>query len=63
VLSAMAFSFYEVHIRLALPEDREVNVERTPQDERHSDLAFAISDAFKHARQQLHEKARRMRGD
>ena len=59
----MAFSFYEVHIRLALPEDREVNVERTPQDERHSDLAFAISDAFKHARQQLHEKVRRMRGD
>jgi len=29
------------HIRLALPEGREVNVERTPQDERHSDLAFA----------------------
>jgi ribosome-associated translation inhibitor RaiA len=54
---------YEVHIRLALPEGLEVNVERTPQDERHSDLAFAISDAFKHARQQLHEKVRRMRGD
>jgi hypothetical protein len=38
-----------------LPEGQEVNVERTPpKDERHSDLAFAISDAFKHARQQLH---------
>jgi Sigma 54 modulation protein / S30EA ribosomal protein len=48
---------YEVHIRLVLPEGQEVNVERTPsKDERHSDLAFAISDAFRHARQQLHEK-------
>ena len=55
---------YEVHIHLALPEGQEVNVERTPQeDERRSDLAFDISDAFKHARQQLHEKVRRMRGD
>jgi hypothetical protein len=55
---------YEVHIRLVLPEGQEVNVERTPpKDDRHSDLAFAISDAFKHARQQLHEKVRRMRGD
>lgn len=55
---------YEVHIRLVLPEGREVNVEHTPsEDERRADLAFAISDAFKHARQQLHEKVRRMRGD
>jgi hypothetical protein len=55
---------YEVHIRLVLPEGREVNVERTPpEDERRSDLAFAISDAFKQARQQLHEKVRCMRGD
>src|SRR5512140_2568362 len=45
---------YEVNIRLALPEDREVNVERTAQaDERHADLAFAINDAFKRARRQL----------
>ena len=55
---------YEVHIHLALPEGQEVNIERTaPEDERRSDLAFAISDAFRHARQQLHEKVRRMRGD
>jgi ribosome-associated translation inhibitor RaiA len=55
---------YEVHIRLALPEGQEVNVERTPpEDERRSDLTFAIGDAFKQARQQLHEKIRRMRGD
>ena len=41
---------YEVHIRLALPDGREVNVERTPSaDERHADLTFALDDAFKHA--------------
>lgn len=54
---------YEVHIRLALPNGREVNVERTPpQDERHADLAFAINDAFKHARRQLQDEVRRMQG-
>ena len=43
---------YEIHIRLALPDGREVNVERTPPaDERHSDLTFALNDAFKHAAQ------------
>ena len=52
---------YEVHIRLLLPEGHEVNVERTPRDERHSELAFAIRDAFKHARQQLNEQVRRSR--
>jgi hypothetical protein len=38
---------YEVHIRVALSDGREVNVERTsPVDDRHSDLTFAINDAF-----------------
>jgi cold shock CspA family protein len=51
---------YEVHIRLALPDGREVNVGRTPPaDERHSDLEFAINDAFKHARRQLQDQVRR----
>jgi len=54
---------YDVHIRLALPEGREVNVERTPPaDERHADLTFAIDDAFKHARRQLQDQARRTQG-
>ena len=54
---------YEVHIRLALPDGREVNVERTPPaDERHSDLTFAINDAFKHARRQLQDQVRRTQG-
>lgn len=54
---------YEVHIRLELPDGREVNVERTPPaDERHADLTFAIDDAFRHARRQLEDQVRRMRG-
>ena len=54
---------YEVHIRLALPDGREVNVERTPPaDERHADLTFAINDAFKHARRQLQDQVRRAQG-
>jgi len=54
---------YEVHIHLDLPDGREVNAERTPPaDERHSDLTFAINDAFKHARRQLQDQVRRMQG-
>jgi len=54
---------YEVNIRLALPDGREVNIGRTAQaDERHSDLTFAINDAFKRARRQLQDQARRLQG-
>ena len=54
---------YEVNIRLALPNGREVNVARTAQaDERNSDLAFAINDAFKRARRQLQDQVSRMQG-
>jgi cold shock CspA family protein/ribosome-associated translation inhibitor RaiA len=55
---------YDINIRLALPEGREVNVGRTAKaDERHSDLAFAINDAFKRARRQLQDHARRLQGE
>jgi cold shock CspA family protein/ribosome-associated translation inhibitor RaiA len=54
---------YEVNIRLALPDGREVNVDRTPDaDERHSDLTFAINDAFKRARRQLQDHVRELQG-
>ena len=54
---------YEVNIRLALPDGREVDVSRTPKaDERHSDLPFAIHDAFKRARRRLQDQVRRMQG-
>ncbi|MFN3655889.1 MAG: cold shock domain-containing protein [Pseudolabrys sp.] len=55
---------YDINIRLALPEGREVNIGRTPQDdERYSDLNFALNDAFKRARRQLQDQVRRLRGD
>jgi cold shock CspA family protein/ribosome-associated translation inhibitor RaiA len=54
---------YDVNIRLALPDGREVDIGRTPKaDERHADLSFAINDAFKRARRRLQDKARRMEG-
>jgi cold shock CspA family protein/ribosome-associated translation inhibitor RaiA len=54
---------YDITIHLALPDGREVNIGRTPRaDERHSELAFAINDAFKRARRQLQDKTRRMAG-
>jgi ribosome-associated translation inhibitor RaiA len=55
---------YQVSIRLALPDGREVDVGRTPkEDERYADLTFAIDNAFKRARRQLQDQARIMRGD
>jgi hypothetical protein len=54
---------YEINIRLALPDGKEVNVGRTAQnDERHSDLTFAINDAFKRARRQLQDQVRTLQG-
>lgn len=54
---------YDINIRLALPDGREVNIGRTPKaDERHADLAFALNDAFKRARRQLQGNTRRMEG-
>ena len=54
---------YQVHIRIALPNGREVNVDRSPkEDERHSDLPFAINDAFHRARRQLQDHVRRLQG-
>jgi cold shock CspA family protein/ribosome-associated translation inhibitor RaiA len=55
---------YEVNIRLALPDGREVNVARTPDaDERHADLAFALNDAFKRARRRLEDHVRRLQNN
>ena len=55
---------YQVSIRLALPDGREVNIGRTPkEDERYADLTFALDNAFKRARRQLQDHARVMRGD
>lgn len=54
---------YDINIRMALPDGREVNIGRTPKaDERHADLSFAINDAFKRARRRLQDNARRIAG-
>ena len=54
---------YEVHIRLALPGGKEVNVARTPPaDERQTDIDFAVNNAFKRARRQLQDQVRRLQG-
>ncbi len=54
---------YEINIRLALPDGREANVDRTPKlDERHADLQFALNDAFKRARRRLQDNVRRLQG-
>jgi cold shock CspA family protein/ribosome-associated translation inhibitor RaiA len=58
-----AGGLYEVHIRLALPDGREVEVRRTAlADDRRTDLTFAINNAFKRARRQLQDQVRRAQG-
>ena len=55
---------YDINIHMTLPDGYEVNIGRTPKaDERHSDLPFAVNDAFKRAGRQLQDNARRMRGE
>lgn len=54
---------YEVHIYLALPDEREVAVDRTPHlDERFQRFEFALSDAFSRAGRQLQDQVGQMRG-
>jgi len=54
---------YEINIRLALPDGKEVDVGRTPRlDQRHADVHFALNDAFKRARRQLQDQVRRLQG-
>jgi ribosome-associated translation inhibitor RaiA len=54
---------FEVHIRLALPDEKEVNVGHKPDtDERHAGVNFAINDAFKRARRGLQDQVRRLQG-
>jgi ribosome-associated translation inhibitor RaiA len=55
---------YEINIHLALPEGRDINIDRTRQnDARYADLSFAVNDAFKRARRQLQDQMDRMKGD
>ena len=54
---------YEIHIRLALPDGKEVDIVRTSRlDVRHADVHFALNDAFKRAGRQLQDQVRRLQG-
>jgi cold shock CspA family protein len=54
---------YEINIHLALPDGREVDVDRTPTaDARQADVTFVVNDAFKRARRRLQDQVRRMQG-
>jgi cold shock CspA family protein len=54
---------FHVSIHLALPDGREVSAGATPTaDKRHSNVLFALNDAFRRARRQLQDHARKMRG-
>jgi hypothetical protein len=53
----------KITIHLSLPDGREVNIGRTPQnDERYADIDYALNDAFKRARRQLQDEVRKMQG-
>src|SRR5262249_24584976 len=54
---------YEIHIRLALPDGKEVDIGRTPRlDERHADVNFALTDGLNGGRRQLQDQVGRMQG-
>jgi hypothetical protein len=54
---------YEIRVHLALPNGREVNIDRNPSlDQRHGDLLFVVNDAFKRARRRLRDEACRLQG-
>ncbi len=56
---------FDVTIRLSLPQGREVDIgrsEKAERDNRLLDPVVALNDAFKRARRQLQDHARRMRG-
>jgi cold shock CspA family protein len=54
---------FEVNVHLALPDGKQVDVTRTPgADERHTDVDFALGDAFKRARRKLQDQVRKMQG-
>lgn len=54
---------YEFNMQLMLPNGKQVNVTRTPgNDERFTDLDFALNDMFKRARRRLQDRVRRMQG-
>jgi cold shock CspA family protein len=52
---------FEVTIRLALPDRKDVNVARQSADQRANDVHSAVTDAFRRAQRQLQDQVRRMK--
>ena len=56
--------FYSVNIHLAMPGHVDVNVDhRSDDDDRFTIPQFAINDAFRRAKRQIQDHARKMRGE
>ncbi len=56
--------FYSVHVRLAMPGNYEVVVDQQPgNDDRLTTPQFAVNDAFRRAKRQIQDRAKKMRGD
>ena len=55
---------FSVHVHIALPGGGDVNIDHTPSaDERFHDPRFAVNDAFRRAKRQVQNYARKRRGD
>jgi hypothetical protein len=55
---------FNVSIRLAMPAHGDVVVDHVPNnDDRFAIPQYAVNDAFKRARRQLQDRAKRMRGE
>jgi len=56
--------FYAVHVRLAMPGNYEVVVDQQPDnDDRLTTPQFAVNDAFRRAKRQIQDRAKKMRGE
>jgi ribosome-associated translation inhibitor RaiA len=56
--------FYSVHVRLAMPGNSDVVVDQQPDnDDRLTIPQFAITDAFRRAKRQIQDRAKKMRGE
>lgn len=54
---------YDVRIHLSLPDGKQVDVDQPSGDERQADIRYAIKDAFKRARRQMHDQVKLLRGE
>ena len=56
--------FYSVHVRLAMPGNYEVVVDQqSGNDDRFAVPQYAITDAFRRAKRQIQDRAKKMRGE